>query len=75
MPSITATTTAGRNIRLAAIHTATTLAALMSADPIAVPRYGVTLVNGASRSSCSGPRLFTGTPTTDDPDDHAPSSG
>ena len=40
-----------------------------------VPRYGATLVNGARRSSCSGPRLLTGTPTTEDPDDHAPSNG
>ena len=75
VPTITATTTAGRNMRRATIHTTTTLAALISAEPIAVPRYGDTLVNGASTSSCSGPRLFTGTPTTEEPDDHAPSSG
>src|SRR5690606_35563667 len=33
------------------------------------------LVNGANRSSCSGPRLLTNSPITTDPDDHAPTRG
>ena len=57
VPAITATTTAGRNIRRTASHTTVTLAALINAEPIAVPRSGETLVNGASTSSCSGPEV------------------
>ena len=56
-------------------HTPTIATTLTKATPRAVPQYGSSLVNGASTSSCNGPRLLIHEPTSRDPIDHAPTRG
>src|SRR4029077_5890722 len=56
-------------------HPPTTAATFTAPTPRAVPQYGSSFVNGASRSSCNGPRLLSHTPITREPFDHAPRSG
>ncbi len=61
--------------RRATSHTPTMAATFTVPTPSAVPQYGSSFVNGASRSSCNGPRLFSHTPSSREPFDHAPTSG
>ena len=56
-------------------HTPTIAAMFVAATPTAVPQYGSSLVNGASTSSCSGPRLLIQAPTSREPIDQAPTRG
>ena len=58
-------------------HHQTTSTALPATrpTPTAVPQYGSTFVNGASKSSCNGPRFRIASPMLADAEDHAPSHG
>ena len=75
MAAIAASTPRAPKSRRATSHTPTIAATFTAPTPRAVPQYGSSFVNGASRSSCNGPRLLSHTPMTREPFDHAPTSG